>query len=717
MRSPVPYEDLTRGGDDAPLVGVGEATGDVVETHPFDLLGLVIRIVLRGEVAADRLEEEMVDDLVNTMVVTGEPVVNGSQMAQYAPRDAGLLGDLAHSRLLGRLGALQVALGKAPFEAASAVAARNDGGHRAALLDVDHEPAGAGLVDHRQEARTRASRRCAGAGLASAVGGHEDTLGGSAEWVPSGGPRGRLGSMTDPADPALPSVSSASSASPSASGSSRAVGGSTAVSRSAVRALLDESLDTCGLSPTAREALRALPPSLAALGHAFTRAGYELALVGGPVRDAFLGVVPHDLDCATSARPEQTERILSAWGDACWDIGKEFGTIGARKGETVVEATTYRTEEYEVGSRKPVVAYGDTLEGDLTRRDFTINAMALRLPDLELVDPCGGLDDLRAGVLRTPVSAVQSFDDDPLRIMRAARFSAQLGFDVEMDVMTAMEEMAPRLKIVSAERVRAELERLLISPWPRRGLELMVHTGVADIVLPELAALVETVDEHKRHKDVYEHTLTVLDQAMDLETGPDGPVPAPDLVLRLAAVMHDVGKPATRRFLPGGTVTFHGHDHVGARMTRKRLRALRFDKQTIKDVSRLVELHLRFHGYADAAWSDSAVRRYVADAGPLLERLHRLTRADVTTRNKRKARMLDAAYDDLEDRIAALREAEELAAIRPDLDGAQIMDELGVEPGPVVGEAYRFLLDLRMEKGPLGEEMARQALRSWWAAR
>ena len=523
--------------------------------------------------------------------------------------------------------------------------------------------------------------------------------------------------MTDPADPALPSVSSASSASPSASGSSRAASGSAAVSRSVVRALLDESLDTCGLSPTAREALRALPPSLAALGHAFTRAGYELALVGGPVRDAFLGVVPHDLDCATSARPEQTERILAAWGDACWDIGKEFGTIGARKGETVVEATTYRTEEYEVGSRKPAVAYGDTLEGDLTRRDFTINAMALRLPDLELVDPCGGLDDLRAGVLRTPVSAVQSFDDDPLRIMRAARFSAQLGFDVEMDVMTAMEEMAPRLKIVSAERVRAELERLLISPWPRRGLELMVHTGVADVVLPELADLQETVDEHKRHKDVYEHTLTVLDQAMALETGPDGPVPAPDLVLRLAAIMHDIGKPATRRFLPGGTVTFHGHDHVGARMTRKRLRALRFDKQTIKDVSRLVELHLRFHGYADAAWSDSAVRRYVADAGPLLERLHRLTRADVTTRNKRKARMLDAAYDDLEERIAALREAEELAAIRPDLDGAQIMDELGVEPGPVVGEAYRFLLDLRMEKGPLGEEMARQALRSWWAAR
>lgn len=478
-----------------------------------------------------------------------------------------------------------------------------------------------------------------------------------------------------------------------------------------------EEVDAQGLTPTARTALAGLPPSLAALGHRFARAGHELALVGGPVRDAFLGAVPHDLDCTTSAPPEVTEEILTAWADACWDIGKDFGTIGARKGDDVVEVTTYRTEAYEVGSRKPAVAYGETLVGDLSRRDFTVNAMALRLPDLELVDPHGGLDDLRAGVLRTPASAVQSFDDDPLRIMRAARFSAQLGFDVEPDVMAAMEAMAGRLEIVSAERVRAELERLLLSPWPRRGLEIMVHTGVADVVLPEVSALRETVDEHRRHKDVYEHTLTVLDQAIALETGPEGPVPAPDLRLRLAALLHDIGKPATRRFMPGGTVTFHGHDHVGARMTSRRMRALRFDKQTTKDVARLVELHLRFHGYADAGWSDSAVRRYVTDAGPLLERLHRLTRADVTTRNKRKARMLDAAYDDLEERIAALRQAEELAAIRPELDGSQIMAELGLAPGPVVGEAYRFLLDLRMEKGPMGQEMAREALRSWWAAR
>lgn len=478
-----------------------------------------------------------------------------------------------------------------------------------------------------------------------------------------------------------------------------------------------EEVDDQGLTPTARTALAGLPPSLAALGHRFARAGHELALVGGPVRDAFLGAVPHDLDCTTSALPEVTEEILSGWADACWDIGRDFGTIGARKGDDVVEVTTYRTEAYEVGSRKPAVAYGDSLVGDLSRRDFTVNAMALRLPDLELVDPHGGLEDLRSGVLRTPASAVQSFDDDPLRIMRAARFAAQLGFDVEPDVMEAMEAMAGRLEIVSAERVRAELERLLLSPWPRRGLELMVHTGVADVVLPEVSALRETVDEHRRHKDVYEHTLTVLDQAIALETGPDGPVPGPDLRLRLAALLHDIGKPATRRFMPGGTVTFHGHDHVGARMTARRMRALRFDKQTTKDVARLVELHLRFHGYADAGWSDSAVRRYVTDAGPLLERLHRLTRADVTTRNRRKARMLDAAYDDLEERIAALRQAEELAAIRPELDGAQIMAELDLAPGPVVGEAYRFLLDLRMEKGPIGQDLARQALRSWWAAR
>lgn len=458
-----------------------------------------------------------------------------------------------------------------------------------------------------------------------------------------------------------------------------------------------------------------LPESVMELARSFEDAGYEFALVGGPVRDAFLGQVSHDLDFTTSARPDDTELLLRAWTDAVWDLGKEFGTVAARKGGVVVEVTTYRSDEYQIGSRKPAVQFGDTLEGDLTRRDFTVNAMAVRLPSLEFVDPTGGQEDLAAKRLATPVSAEQSFDDDPLRIMRAARFAAQLGFDVAEDVMRAMSAMAGRLEIVSAERVRAELERLMVSPWPRRGLELMVYTGVADVVLPELARLQETVDEHKRHKDVYQHTLTVLDQAIALETGPDGAVPRPDFVLRFAAVMHDVGKPATRRFEPDGTVSFHHHEIVGAKMTRARMRALRFDNATIKAVTKLVELHLRFHGYGEARWSDSAVRRYVTDAGDQLERLHRLTRADCTTRNRRKAAFLAAAYDDLEARIGHLQEQEELAAIRPDLDGTQIMELLAIKPGPVVGRAYKYLLDLRMEEGPLGAEAARERLMAWWA--
>ena len=459
-----------------------------------------------------------------------------------------------------------------------------------------------------------------------------------------------------------------------------------------------------------------LPVDIVGLGRLFDDAGHELALVGGPVRDALMGSAnPHDLDFTTSAPPEVTERILARWGDSHWDIGKEFGTIGARKGDTTVEVTTYRTEAYEIGSRKPAVQYGDSLEGDLTRRDFTVNAIALRLPSLEFVDPTGGIADLESGVLRTPVTARQSFDDDPLRIMRAARFSAQLGFDVEPDVVDAMDEMADRLEIVSAERIRAEIERLVISRWPRRGLELLVYTGVADVVLPELAQLRDTVDEHGRHKDVYEHTLTVLDQAIAQETGPEGAVPAPDFVLRFAAIMHDVGKPATRRFEGGGGVSFHHHEVVGAKMTRTRMRALRFDNQAIKDVTKLVELHLRFHGYGEQAWSDSAVRRYVTDAGEQLERLHRLTRADCTTRNKRKAARLAAAYDDLEARIAELAEDEQLKAIRPDLDGTQIMEILGLEPGRVVGRAYKFLMEIRMEEGPIGPEAAEERLRDWWS--
>ncbi|GAA4730272.1 CCA tRNA nucleotidyltransferase [Isoptericola chiayiensis] len=474
--------------------------------------------------------------------------------------------------------------------------------------------------------------------------------------------------------------------------------------------------------------LTEMAPAAVELGEVFAAAGHELALVGGPVRDAFLGRASEDLDFATSATPDETQRLLARWGDAHWDIGKEFGTIGARRygpggrtgsgaGDVVVEVTTYRSDEYDPESRKPVVAFGDTLDGDLSRRDFTVNAMAVRLPDLTFVDPFGGLSDLADGVLRTPIAPERSFDDDPLRMLRAARFAARLGFAVEPATRAAIEAMAPRLAIVSAERVQAELSKLLCADQPRAGLEVLVESGLADQVLPELPALRLEIDEHHRHKDVYEHSLIVLDQAIAQETGADGAVPAPDLVLRLAALLHDIGKPATRRFEPGGGVSFHHHEVVGAKMVAKRLRALKYEKQVVKDVARLVELHLRFHGYGDGAWTDSAVRRYVTDAGPLLERLHRLTRADCTTRNRRKARRLSEAYDDLERRIAELQEKEELDAIRPDLDGTQIMAILGISPGRDVGAAYQHLLALRMEHGPLGEERARAELEAWWEAR
>lgn len=491
-----------------------------------------------------------------------------------------------------------------------------------------------------------------------------------------------------------------------------------------------------GLTPAALQrraaaVLAEMAPAAVELGELFAAAGHELALVGGPVRDAFLGRGSTDLDFATSARPDETEAILARWADAHWDIGRDFGTIGARRfgrrtdaGETpdvVVEVTTYRTDAYDPSSRKPQVEFGDTLEGDLSRRDFTVNAMAVRLPSLTFVDPFGGLADLAARRLRTPVGAEQSFDDDPLRMMRAARFAAQLGFDLDDDVRAAMTAMAERITIVSAERVRDELTKLVLAPDPRPGLEALVDTGLADHVLPELPALRLEIDEHHRHKDVYQHSLTVLEQAIALETGthehPTGPVPGPDLVLRLAALLHDVGKPATRRFEPGGGVSFHHHEVVGAKLVARRLKALRFDKETVQAVARLTELHLRFHGYGEGQWTDSAVRRYVTDAGPLLERLHRLTRSDCTTRNRRKAERLRRAYDHLEQRIAQLREAEELAAIRPDIDGTRIMAVLGIGPGPEVGEAYRFLLERRMELGPRPPEEAEAALLEWWAQR
>lgn len=459
---------------------------------------------------------------------------------------------------------------------------------------------------------------------------------------------------------------------------------------------------------------------LTSLGSQFAQAGHELALVGGPVRDALLGRLSTrpdaDLDFTTDARPEQIQALLGPVAEAVWDVGARFGTIGARVAGREVEITTYRAEQYDAGSRKPDVSFGESLPDDLGRRDFTVNAMALRLPDLEFVDLYGGLADLEAGLLRTPGTPEQSFSDDPLRMMRAARFAAQLGFEVAADVVEAMAEQADRLAIVSAERVRDELMKIVMAPDPRRGLALLVDTGLAEHVLPELPLLRLEADEHHHHKDVYEHTLTVLEQAIVLEDAHE-PASGPDPVLRLAALLHDIGKPRTRRFEADGRVSFHHHEVVGERMTRKRMQALRFSGSEIDEVSTLVGLHLRFHGYGTGEWTDSAVRRYVRDAGPLLTRLHKLTRADCTTRNRRRAAALQRSYDSLERRIDELAAQEELDAVRPELDGQAIMALLDIAPGPVVGEAYRFLLDLRLDRGPLGEDAAREALLAWWAAR
>lgn len=457
-------------------------------------------------------------------------------------------------------------------------------------------------------------------------------------------------------------------------------------------------------------------PTVATLADAFEAAGFELSLVGGPVRDAFLGRDTNDLDFTTDATPDEILAVVTPIAEAHWDVGRAFGTIGAKIHGHTVEITTYRADVYDGNSRKPEVAFGTSLVDDLERRDFTVNALALRLPRLELVDPSGGVEDLIAKVLRTPAEPEVSFGDDPLRMMRAARFSSQLGFEVEPDTLAAMSALAPEIDRISAERVRDELSKLLVTDAPRHGIRLLVESGIAARVLPEIPALMLEIDEHHHHKDVYEHSLTVLDQAIDYEVS-RGNLDSPDLVVRLAALLHDIGKPATRRLEPGGAVSFHHHDMVGAKLAKKRLRALRFDNDTINAVSRLIELHLRFFGYTDGAWSDSAVRRYVRDAGDQLERLHILTRADVTTRNRRKADRLGFAYDDLEERIAHLAEEEELAAVRPELDGQQIMAALGIRPGPVVGEAYRYLLDVRLDEGPIGPDAARERLLAWWAAR
>lgn len=473
---------------------------------------------------------------------------------------------------------------------------------------------------------------------------------------------------------------------------------------------------------TAETALAPVMGLLTRLGERFVEAGHEIALVGGPVRDALLGRdlaksgEQIDIDFTTSAHPDEILALLEGWADTTWDVGIRFGTVGARMFGRECEITTYRSETYDPESRKPEIEFGDSLAGDLGRRDFTVNAMALRLPTMEFVDLFGGVNDLEARVLRTPGSPEMSFSDDPLRMMRAARFASQLGFTPVPAVLAAMTQMCDRIAIVSAERTREEFMKIVMSPDPRTGLTLMVDTGIAEYVLPELPLLRLEEDEHHRHKDVYEHTLIVLEQAIDLETTHE-PVSGPDSVLRLAALLHDIGKPRTRKFEGDGRVSFHHHEVVGGRMTKKRMKELRFSNDMVDDVATLVELHLRFHGYGAGEWTDSAVRRYVRDAGPLLTRLHKLTRADSTTRNKRRAAELQRAYDSLESRIAVLAADEELAAIRPDLDGAAIMRILDIRPSKVVGEAYDFLLNLRLDRGPMSEELATEALRAWWAAR
>ncbi len=454
-------------------------------------------------------------------------------------------------------------------------------------------------------------------------------------------------------------------------------------------------------------------PLASDLAEKFAKAGFTLALVGGPVRDAILGRLGNDLDFTTNAKPDETKSIIKKGADSIWETGREFGTIAAQFGDVTVEITTYRSEKYESQSRNPEVNFGDNIEGDLLRRDFTVNAMALELTTTPptFIDNFDGVNDLVRKVLRTPGTPENSFSDDPLRMMRAARFAAQLGFEVDPSVIAAIKAMAARIEIISAERVRDEFVKLIMSENPRIGIALLVDTGLADYVLPEIPKLKLEIDEHHHHKDVYEHTLKVLEQAISLEERLGGP----NLVIRLAALLHDIGKPKTRELIPGGGVSFHHHEVVGARMAKERLKTLRFSNDVVDDVSSLVFLHLRFHGYGTGEWTDSAVRRYIRDAEHQLIHLHVLTRADCTTRNQRKAESLAKTYDSLEERILKLMEEEELEKIRPDLDGLEIMAILGISPSPVVGRAYQYLLDLRMDRGPLGPDVAKAELLKWWS--
>jgi poly(A) polymerase len=475
-----------------------------------------------------------------------------------------------------------------------------------------------------------------------------------------------------------------------------------------------DAVEDAELLTAAAVALNRHTPVLGELGSAFAAAGHEIYLVGGSVRDALLGRLSTDLDFTTDARPEQVQKIVRPFADAIWDTGIEFGTVGVGKDENRLEITTYRADTYDKVSRNPEVRFGDRLEDDLVRRDFTANAMAVRVTPSgpgEFLDPLGGFAALRARVLDTPSAPEVSFGDDPLRMLRAARFVSQLGFTVAPRVYQAITDMSGELARISVERVAAELDKLLLGADPAAGIDLMVETGMGDVVMPEVGGMRMAIDEHHQHKDVYQHSLTVLRQAIALED--DGP----DLVLRWAALLHDIGKPDTRRHEPNGGVSFHHHEVVGAKMVRKRMRALKYSKQMIEDVSQLVYLHLRFHGYGDGKWTDSAVRRYVADAGPLLPRLHKLVRADCTTRNQRRAARLRASYDRLEERISELAAQEDLARVRPDLDGNAIMELLDIPPGPLVGEAWDYLKELRLDRGPLTHEEATAELLAWWQSR
>jgi poly(A) polymerase len=446
-----------------------------------------------------------------------------------------------------------------------------------------------------------------------------------------------------------------------------------------------------------------IPPVATELGERFRLAGHELYLVGGAVRGLLMGMDDPslDLDFATDAVPAETTKILRGWAMPLYLVGVKFGTVGGRREDRDLEITTFREEVYAEEHRKPSVTFGKDLRTDLSRRDFTVNAMAVRLPEGEFVDPFGGVKDLAAKRLDTPLDPEIAFSDDPLRMLRAARFASQLELSPAPRVVGAIERMGGRLAIVSAERIADELSKLLQSPWPAVGLELIVRTGLADEFLPELSALRLEQDPVHKHKDVLHHTMAVIEKC-----------DPHDLTLRLAAMLHDVGKPRTREITPEG-VTFHHHEVVGARMARARLQALRFPSSVVEDVERLVELHLRFHGYTE--WSDSAVRRYVRDAGPLLDRLNQLTRADCTTQNPFKAKKLEALQDDLEERIARLAEEENLQAMRPPLDGRQVMEHLGVGPGPVVGRALDMLMEVRLERGPIESDEAYRLLDSWYA--